>query len=84
MHLCKCHFHKVTILPYHFEFSKRANDFTMMRLGVASMNEMCSEHSVALVKDSHYSAVSTGSTFAHELGHLFDMYHDNGEFLLSP
>ena len=42
---------------------------------------MCGVRSVALVKDSHYSALSTGSTFAHVMGLLFDMDHDNSEYL---
>ena len=41
---------------------------------------MCGVQSVALVKDSHYSPLSTGSTFAHVTGFLFDMDHDNSEY----
>ena len=42
---------------------------------------MCSPTSVAVVQDTHHSALSTGSTFAHEIGHLFNMCHDNSECL---
>ena len=60
-------------------FFNRAIDFIPNYLGLAYINKMCSQKSVALVKDTHYSVTGTGTVFAHELGHLFDMYHDNGE-----
>ena len=42
---------------------------------------MCSPASVAVVKDSHYTALSTGSTFSAMIGHLFNMSHDDSECL---
>ena len=65
-----------------FSFSNRATDFIPNDvIGYAYVNAMCGVLSVALVKDSHYSALSTGSTFAHVTGILFDMDHDNSEYL---
>ena len=61
-------------------FQNRAIDFINNTIGIAYANTMCSPGSVAVVKDNHYSAISTGSVFAHMLGILFDMPHDNSEY----
>ena len=41
---------------------------------------MCGVASVGVVQDRHSSTSATGSTFAHEVGHLLDMQHDSGMF----
>ena len=43
---------------------------------------MCGSSSVGVVTDRHGSEVATGSTLAHEIGHLFDMDHDGGKLHL--
>ena len=41
------------------------------------LNTMCGFPSVAIVSDWHFNnSLSTGSVLAHEIGHLFDMHHD--------
>ena len=70
---------KISLLPYPFQ--NRGNDFINGTRGIAFINVMCSPGSVAVVKDSHFTALSTGSILAHEIGHLFDMYHDDSECL---
>ena len=62
-------------------FYNRANDFDGNTVGIAYLNALCGSASVGVVQDSHYSSASTGSTFAHELGHLFSCDHDISECL---
>ena len=57
----------------------RGNDFTGSTIGIAYLNTMCGGASVGIVQDRHRAALATGSTFAHEIGHLFGMDHDNSE-----
>ena len=64
--------------------SNRARHFRSNFIGFAYINTMCGPLSVGIVKDSHISAVSTGSTLAHEIGHLFDVLHDNSECSVIP
>ena len=40
---------------------------------------MCGSSSVGVVIDWHGSVAATGTTFAHEMGHLFGMSHDDGK-----
>ena len=57
----------------------RGNDFSGSTIGIAYLNTMCGSASVGIVQDRHRAALATGSTFAHEMGHLFGMDHDSGE-----
>ena len=46
-------------------------------LGIAFINEMCSEtHSVGVTQDGGHSLSLTASIAAHELGHILNMKHD--------
>lgn len=52
-------------------------DLTGSTAGFAFVGTMCSEtHSVGLTEDGGRNLVSTASTAAHELGHIFNMNHD--------
>ena len=64
------------------DFSHRGNDFSGSTIGIAYLNTMCGSASVGIVQDGHGSATATGSTFAHELGHLFNMGHDGSRCYL--
>jgi len=46
--------------------------------GLAPLGAMCSRISAGLTQDTGSSVVSTATTSAHELGHIFDMEHDDG------
>lgn len=54
----------------------RGQDLSGNTVGIAYLNTMCGSASVGLVQDGSRSTSSTGSTFAHELGHIFSMEHD--------
>ena len=45
-------------------------------MGIAYLNTMCGLASVGVVQDRHTSTSATGSTLAHEVGHLLNMQHD--------
>ena len=64
-----------------FKFFYSGNDFYSSTVGIAFVDRMCSSSSIGVVQDSHHSSLSTGSTFAHELGHIFSCYHDTSECL---
>ena len=57
----------------------RGNDFSGNTVGIAYLNTMCGSASVGVVQDKHSSATGTGSTFAHEMGHILSMSHDTCE-----
>ena len=57
-------------------FSSRGYDLQGNTVGIAYLSTMCGSASVGVVQDRHSSASSTGSTFAHEVGHLLSMEHD--------
>jgi hypothetical protein len=59
-------------------FLLTGNDFDGSTIGIAYLRTMCGGASVGIVQDKHIPAQSTGSTFAHEIGHLFGMSHDSG------
>ena len=61
----------------HNYFYFRGNDFDANTVGFAYVNTMCGSASVGTVQDRHSSVTSTGSTFAHEIGHLLDLGHDS-------
>ena len=48
-------------------------------MGIAYLNTMCGSASVGVVQDRHGLSSTTGSTLAHEIGHLLNMEHDTGE-----
>ena len=51
-------------------------------VGIAFIRTMCSDTaSVGLSQDGARSLESIGSTAAHELGHIFNMNHDDGREL---
>ena len=60
----------------------RGKDLLGDYAGIASVRTMCSdEKSIGLVQDTGGSVQSVGATGAHELGHIFNMLHDDsGEF----
>ena len=48
-------------------------------MGLANLGTMCNDHfSVGLSQDGRMSVEGVGSIAAHELGHLFNMEHDDG------
>ena len=62
----------------------RGNDFDNNTVGQAYLDTMCSANSVGVVQDIHSSVQSTGSTFAHEVGHILSLEHDTREFHTYP
>ena len=60
-------------------FCDSANDFQSNTVGIAYVDTMCGSLSVTVVQDRHNSVAATGTTLAHEIGHLFNMMHDTGE-----
>lgn len=64
---------------------KDPNDVTKLLTGVplrdsirgkAQVMTICSRQSAGVIQDYSRNAAFTANTFAHELGHLFGMYHD--------
>lgn len=64
---------------------KYPNDVTKLLTGVslrdsirgkAQVMAICSRQSAGVIQDYSRNAAFTANTFAHELGHLFGMYHD--------
>lgn len=46
-------------------------------VGIANIRAMCGQFSRGLTQDTGRSIEGTGSTAAHELGHIFNMEHDD-------
>ena len=76
--------------PIHFERSKsrinyilshvlhRGIDLDGGTVGIAFVRRMCSDtHSVGVTQDRGRAISSVGVTAAHELGHIFNMGHDD-------
>ena len=59
--------------------TNRGQDLTQNTVGIAFLNTMCGSASVGVVQDGRRSTSSTGSTFAHEVGHLFNLDHDTSK-----
>ena len=64
---------------------KYANDVTQLLTGVklknsvrgkAQVMSICTRQSAGITQDYSSNAAFTANTFAHELGHVFGMYHD--------
>lgn len=64
---------------------KHPNDVAMLLTGVklkdsvrgkAQVMSICSRKSAGVIRDYNINAAFTANTFAHELGHIFGMYHD--------
>ena len=68
----------ILILTCHL----RGKDLLGNAVGLAYVGTMChDEDAVGLVEDTGGSVQSVGTTAAHELGHIFNMLHDDlGEF----
>ena len=62
----------------------RGNDFAGNTIGIAFIDRMCDLFSsVGVVEDRpSRSSSQVGSTFAHELGHLLSMDHDNSQYII--
>ena len=64
---------------YNYYFSNRGLDLTQNTVGIAFLNTMCGSASVGVVQDGPRSTTSSASTFAHELGHVFNLDHDTSK-----
>ena len=59
----------------------RGQDLSASTVGIAYVNTMCGgSASVGVVQEAGRSTRSSGSTFAHEVGHLFNLQHDTSMF----
>ena len=47
-------------------------------IGIAPVGAMCTSFSNGVTQDTGSSVASVGATAAHEMGHIFDMNHDDG------
>ena len=69
--------------PPHLSLSPlhdRGIDIAGNTVGIAFVSTMCdSLRSVGLSQDRRSGVDSVGSTAAHELGHIFNMAHDDGQ-----
>ena len=52
-------------------------DLDGQTIGLAPIGAMCSRISAGLTQDTGTSVASVSSTAAHELGHIFNMNHDD-------
>ena len=52
-------------------------DLTGDAVGLAGIGTMCSKVSAGLTQDTGSSVAHVATTAAHELGHIFNMRHDN-------
>ena len=53
-------------------------EFDGNTLGIANIGSMCLPFSVGLTRDGGYSMYYAFTTAAHEMGHNFNMMHDDG------
>ena len=68
------------LFQFH-HYTYRGIDLTDNTVGIAFTGVMCSDRSsVGVTQDGGRSTLSTVTTAAHELGHIFNMLHDDGEF----
>ena len=65
-----------------FTLNHSGRDLSQNTVGIAYLNTMCGSASVGVVQDGSRSTRSTGSTFAHELGHLFNLQHDTSKNMI--
>ena len=68
-----------TTVYNNYYFSNRGLDLTQNTVGIAFLNTMCGSASVGVVQDGPRSTSSSASTFAHELGHVFNLEHDTSK-----
>jgi len=64
-------------LTYFFVYTSGI-DLDGQTIGLAPVGAMCSRISAGLTQDTGSSVASTASTATHELGHIFNMNHDDG------
>lgn len=57
----------------------RGIDITGNTVGLAFVGTMCSQSNTGLTQDGGRSLAATVTTAAHELGHIFNMNHDDGQ-----
>ena len=43
---------------------------------------MCGANAVGIVKEGSRSTLSSGTIFAHEVGHMLNMGHDTGSYVM--
>ena len=71
-------FKELNIMISYFSLS-RGIDLDDPTVGLAFVGQMCNrESSTGLTQDGGGSLVSVVTVAAHELGHIFNMEHDNG------
>jgi len=46
-------------------------------VGISNMGSMCTEYAVGITQAVGYEDLAVASIFSHELGHSFEMKHDN-------
>ena len=71
---CRTHTHTHT-------HTHRGIDIDGGTIGIAFVGAMCSTSSVGLTQDGGRSLTSVIITAAHELGHIFNMQHDDGKMV---
>lgn len=60
----------------------RGQDLSGSTVGIAFLNTMCGTASVGVVQEAGRSTTSSASTFAHELGHNFNLQHDTSKYII--
>ena len=66
--------------PPSLSLYRRGIDISGNTVGFAFVGTMCSTlSSIGLSQDRRSGVDSVGSTAAHELGHIFNMAHDDGQ-----
>ena len=66
--------------PPSLSLYRRGIDIAGNTVGIAFVGTMCGTlSSVGLSQDRRSGVDSVGSTAAHELGHIFNMAHDDGQ-----
>jgi len=59
-------------------YSSSGIDLDGTTVGIAPLGAMCTSFANGVTQDTGRSVASVGAIAAHELGHIFDMDHDDG------